>query len=165
MISYNEIICVPRHLCNDPHSLRIRRICWLYNRSLSQIEIHFKKASWMSILFWLITLKNKLKMTNQTYFFLILYPKSMMRLSIQPLSEAVRSFIWIHSPELHSACQSDLPVGFLLFRYSVLFTVESLSLLYLLVISWFICFRRWCIDKLGVFHANQISMCLDPHLN
>ena len=21
-----------------------------------------------------------------------------------------------------------------------------------------------CIDKLGVFHANQISMCLDPHL-
>ena len=29
----------------------------------------------------------------------------------------------------------DLPVGFLLLRYSVLFTVESLSLLYLLVIS------------------------------
>ena len=22
-----------------------------------------------------------------------------------------------------------------------------------------------CIDKLGAFHANQISMCLDPHLN
>ena len=22
-----------------------------------------------------------------------------------------------------------------------------------------------CIDKLGVFHANQTSMCLDPHLN
>ena len=44
-------------------------------------------------------------------------------------------------------------------------TVESLSLLYVLVISWFICPRRWCIDKLGVFHANQISMCLDPHLN
>ena len=21
------------------------------------------------------------------------------------------------------------------------------------------------IDKLGVFHANQISMCLDPHMN
>ena len=46
-------------------------------------------------------------------------------------------------------------LGFLL-RYSVLFTIESLSLLYLLVI---------CIDKLGVFHANQISMCLDPHLD
>ena len=40
-----------------------------------------------------------------------------------------------------------------------LFTVESLSLLYLLVISWFICFR-WCIDKLGVFHANQISISI-----
>ena len=25
--------------------------------------------------------------------------------------------------------------------------------------------RRWCIDKLGVFHANQISMCLDPQMN
>ena len=46
--------------------------------------------------------------------------------------------------------------------YSVLFTV---ALLYLLVISWFKCSGRWCIDKLGVFHANQISMCLDPHLN
>ena len=22
-----------------------------------------------------------------------------------------------------------------------------------------------CVDKLGVFHANQTSMCLDPHLN
>ena len=35
-----------------------------------------------------------------------------------------------------------LPVGFLLLRYSDLFTVESLSLLYLLVIS---CYRpmRW----------------------
>ena len=64
-------------------------------------------------------------------------------------------------------CQAHrgLPSGFLLLRYSVLFTVESLSLLYLLFISWFMCSRRWCIDKLGVFHANQTSMCLDPHLN
>ena len=58
-----------------------------------------------------------------------------------------------------------LPVGFLSLRYSVLFTVESLSLLYLLFISWFICSRKWCFDKLGVFHANPTSMCLDPHLN
>ena len=61
--------------------------------------------------------------------------------------------------------QQGLPDGFLLLRFSVLFTVESLSLLYLLFISWFICSRRWCIDKLGVFHPNQTSMCLDPHLN
>ena len=39
------------------------------------------------------------------------------------------------------------PLGFLLLRYSVLNTVESLSLLYLLFISWFICFWRWCIDS------------------
>ena len=35
----------------------------------------------------------------------------------------------------------------------------------LFFISWFICSMRWCIDKLEVFHANQTSMCLDPHLN
>ena len=58
-----------------------------------------------------------------------------------------------------------LPVGFLLLWYSVLLTVVALSLLYLLFKSWFICSRRWCIDKLGVFHANKTSMCLDPHLN
>ena len=63
-------------------------------------------------------------------------------------------------------CQThrSLPVKFLLLRYSVLFTVESLALVYLLFISWFICSRRWCIDKLEVFHANQTSMCLDPQL-
>ena len=114
-----------------------------------------------------------------------------------------------------AVCQAHrgLPVGFLLLRYSVLFTVRLQTLwwfrltdlsidemvgawcfgclsgppwftcwisfalvfsyiyfwvlifVYLLFISWFICSRRWCIDKLGVFHANQISMCLDPHLN
>ena len=61
------------------------------------------------------------------------------------------------------------PPGFIcwifLLCYSVLFTVESLSLFYLLFISWFIYSGRWWIDKLGVFHANQISMCFDPHLN
>ena len=56
-------------------------------------------------------------------------------------------------------CQAHrgLPVRFLLLLYTALFTVESLSLLYLLVISWIICVGRWCIDKLGAFHANQIS--------
>ena len=41
----------------------------------------------------------------------------------------------------------SLPVGFLLLWYSVLCRAESVSLLYLLFISWFICSRRWCIDK------------------
>ena len=70
-------------------------------------------------------------------------------------------------PDTLAVCRTHggLPVGFLLLRYSLLFTVESLSLLYHLVISWFVCSGRWCIDKLGFFHANQISMCLDPHLN
>ena len=39
--------------------------------------------------------------------------------------------------------------------------ILALSPCYILIYM----FRRWCIDKLGVFHANQISMCLDPHLN
>ena len=68
-------------------------------------------------------------------------------------------------PDALAVCQAHrgLPIGFLLLRYSVLFTVESLSLLYLLVISLFIFIIEF--DKLGVFHANQIAMCLDPYLN
>ena len=59
-------------------------------------------------------------------------------------------------------CQAHrgLPVGFRLLWYSVLFTVESLSLLYLLFIYWFICSRKWCIDKLGAFHATKTYMCV-----
>ena len=40
-------------------------------------------------------------------------------------------------PDALAVCRAHrgLPVGFLLLRYSVLFTVESLSLLYILVIS------------------------------
>ena len=56
-----------------------------------------------------------------------------------------------------------LPVGFLLLRYSVLFTVESLSLLYLRFISWLICSRRWCIDKLGVFMQTK-HLCISIHI-
>ena len=43
------------------------------------------------------------------------------------------------NPDVLAVCQAywGLPVGFLLFQYSVLFTVDSLSLLYLLVISCF----------------------------
>ena len=43
---------------------------------------------------------------------------------------------WL-GPDALDFCRAHwgLPVGFLLLRYSVLFTVESLSLLYLLVIS------------------------------
>ena len=66
--------------------------------------------------------------------------------------------------KLSCRAHQSLPVRFLLLQYSVLFTVESLSLLYILAIAWSICFRRWCIDKLGVFQEKQISMCLDPHL-
>ena len=57
-----------------------------------------------------------------------------------------------------------LLVGFLLLRCSVLFTVESLSLLCLLIVSLFVCFGGWCIDKLGVFHVDRVSVYLDPHL-
>ena len=47
--------------------------------------------------------------------------------------------IW-EGPDALAVCQAHwgLPVGFLLLRYLVLFTVESLSLLYLLFIPWFI---------------------------
>ena len=81
-------------------------------------------------------------------------------------AEPVTSFSF-YSRHFKQSCQAclGLTVGFLLLRYSVLCTVESLSLLYLLFISWFICPRRQFMDKLGIFHANQTSVCLDPHLN
>ena len=43
----------------------------------------------------------------------------------------------LSEPDALAVCRAHrgLPVGFLLLRYSVLFTVESLSLHYLLVIS------------------------------
>ena len=34
---------------------------------------------------------------------------------------------------------------------------------HLCFITWFVCTRKWCIDKLGIFHANQTSMCLEAH--
>ena len=47
-------------------------------------------------------------------------------------------------------CQTHqgIPVRFLLLRYSVLFTVEYLSLLYLHFMPWFICSRRWWVGFL-----------------
>ena len=54
---------------------------------------------------------------------------------------------------------------FLLLRYSVLFTVESLYLLYLLFYILIYMFRRLFIDKLWIFHVNQTSMSLDLHQN
>ena len=52
-------------------------------------------------------------------------------------------------------CQAHqgLTVWFLLLRYSVVCSVESLSLFYHLFISWFICTWRWFVDKLGIVHA------------
>ena len=57
-------------------------------------------------------------------------------------------------------CQAHrgLDVGFLLLRYSVLCTVESLSLLYRLFISWFICSRRWCMEVRGLLCKPNICV-------
>ena len=56
-----------------------------------------------------------------------------------------------------------LTVELPLLRNSVVCTVKSLSLFYLLFISWFVCTRRWCIDMLEIFYENQTCMCLDPY--
>ena len=52
-----------------------------------------------------------------------------------------------------------LPVGFLLLWHSVLCTVESLSLLFLLLYI-----DLYVFGELGVFHANRTSMS-QPWLN
>ena len=54
-------------------------------------------------------------------------------------SDSIKTYLLIRwwGPDALTVCQAHrgLPVGFLLIRYSVLLTVESLSLLYLLFIS------------------------------
>ena len=62
------------------------------------------------------------------------------------------------------------PTGvYLLVSFAPVFSFIYCWVLIFCVISFlyldFICSRRLCIDKLGVCHANQTSMCLDPHLN
>ena len=32
-------------------------------------------------------------------------------------------------------------------------------------IYWLVCSVGWCVGGLGVFHANQTSVCIDPHLD
>ena len=62
-------------------------------------------------------------------------------------------------------CQEHqgLPFGFLLLWYPVLCTVQSMSLLYLLFISWFICSRRWCMNNIGSFIPTK-HLCLLIHI-
>ena len=52
-----------------------------------------------------------------------------------------------------------------LLRYSVFFTVESLSLLHLLFYLDLYVLADDALIRCLVFHANQTSICLDPHLN
>ena len=47
--------------------------------------------------------------------------------------------------------------------YSVVYTAESVSLFYLLFISQFVCTRGLYINKLGIFHTIETSICLHPH--
>ena len=69
-------------------------------------------------------------------------------------------------PDALAVCWAHrgLPVGFLCsgIQFNLLLSPYPcfISLLYL---DLYVLGDK--IDKLGVFHANQISMCLDPHLN
>ena len=58
-----------------------------------------------------------------------------------------------------------LPDRFLSLRCSVLIAVESLSLLYLLIISWFMCSGGWCVGGLGSFlWAIYMYLCVLIHI-
>ena len=59
--------------------------------------------------------------------------------------------------------RQGLPVGFLLLRCLVGFTVESLSLLYLLVVSWFICFGGGALVGWGSFMRTG-CLCVLVHI-
>ena len=63
-----------------------------------------------------------------------------MKMYLSTITE-VLSFIFVYE---FGCCQAHrgLPVGFLLLQYSVLYTVESLFLLYLLFIYFLLCSNR-----------------------
>ena len=63
------------------------------------------------------------------------YPGSGLDFRLYDGSDLKTSIEEMVGPDALAVCQAHqgLPVGFLLLRYSVLFTVESLSLLYLLL--------------------------------
>ena len=67
--------------------------------------------------------------------------------------ELCHLLLTIPSPKNRAWCfgcrqaHRGLPVVNLLLRYYVLCTVESVSLLSIHYISWFICSRRWCMDS------------------
>ena len=88
---------------------------------------------------------------------LVVNPITVGNLSIDGLVEAW-CFGCLSGPPGFTCWLSFAPVFSFIYCWVLIFALN-------LVISWFICSRRWCIDKLGVFHANQTSMCLDPHLN
>ena len=82
-----------------------------------------------------------------------MHAQTLWRFKPRDLSRYERVVAWCHV------------IRFLLLRYSVVCTVGSLSLFYLLFIARCVCTSRWGFDKLVIFHANQTSMCPDPHQN
>ena len=69
-----------------------------------------------------------------------------------------------------SRCQAHqgFIVGFDFFCSSIqLYTLLSPYLWFIFFLSWFICTRRWFLDTLEIFHANQSSIKIwyDPHQN
>ena len=72
--------------------------------------------------------------------------------------------LWLWTLAVCRAHQG-LPDRFLLLRCSVLIAVESLSLLYLLIISWFMCSGGWCVSGLGSFlWAIYMYLCVLIHI-
>ena len=63
-------------------------------------------------------------------------------------------------------CQWSGPPGFncwMSFIPGQLFILLSHYLCFIIFISRFVISKRCYIDNLGIFHANQTSICLDPH--
>ena len=65
----------------------------------------------------------------------------------------------IYSHFANLAIFNCLTVRYVLLQYSVACTIGSLSFLFIS----FLYLDRIFINKFGIFHANQTSMCLDPH--
>ena len=116
----------------------------IFSVLFSKIISHYKNIGYNRLHAWwssrLTTLLSSLMARWQVG------PQTLWQFRLNDLSMDERVGAWCC---ILGQAHRDLTVGFLLVRYSVVCTVESVSLFYILFISWCVCTWRWCIDKVG----------------
>ena len=117
---------------NCLYGCRVSTICW-YELNIDSIL----SICWVSMIFGMIATLTKFWVYVGYQWYLAWLPPWLNSEYMLGIND-----IW------HASFNSVYVLGI---NDLLTWTAESLSLLYLLFISWFICSRRWCMGKLGAF--------------